>query len=243
MKPVFNTLGEDISRQVTEAAALAGVDKYELLALLYAESGLDPHAERWGRYSNRAWDAIVAGDRDDLVWVINQTWPDISFGYSQRIVLYHELGDRSPSVENCLQVRSEVFANPVADMYAAAYRFASCFQHPSCDGSALSAMVVYNAGSDRRSDPDWNRMWSSNVVNYAAALDWAEQYRDDEQLAELPTAAAVQSCPTVIAGLDLMWARLSAIQEYTESQFVKDWAEEAKQDGIVQVKRALGIQE
>ena len=245
MKPVFNTLGEDISLQVMAAAVQARVDEYELLALLYAESGLNPYAERWGTWTTAAKENIEQGDRDNLLYVINQVWPDISFGYSQRIVLFHTLGDRNPTVENCLQVRSEVFADPVADMQAAAHRYWAYLRHETCDGTALSAMIVYNAGSDRRSDPDWNRMWSGNVANYQAALNWAEQYRDDEssppEVVDMPEQTPH---PTVIAGLDFIWNRLTLIQELTgQWSSAAEAAEQAKQDGIVQVKRALGIQE
>ena len=246
MKTVLNTQGEDITQAIIEAADCYDLEPTDLLALLYAESGLDPKAERWGSYTANAKQDIAKGNRDDLLWVINQSWPDISFGYSQRIVLYHELGDRSPSTENCLQVRSEVFADPIADIHAAAYRLTDCFSHWTCNGTILSAMIVYNAGSDRRSDADWMRMWQGNVANYQAALDWAEQYREDrDNMADTQDIHTVTiSKPTVLAGLDLIWAKLDEIQQAMGAEsYVGSIAEEAKQDGIVQIKRALGLQE
>lgn len=109
--------------------------------------------------------------------LINEAWADVSFGYSQRIVLFHDTGDRSRSVENCLAVREHVFGDPDEDIDAATRRLAGCFQHATCDGTPLSAMIVYNAGSDRRSDPEWMERWRGNVASYQRALQQAEGYR------------------------------------------------------------------
>jgi LysM domain len=173
---IQNTLGQDIGPIINQAANAVGLDPSVLLALLKAESGLDSRAERWGTQTAEARAAIAQGNHAELERIIAETWPDISFGGSQRIVLFHDLGDRTPSVSNCLAVREAVFSDPASDIAAAARRLAGNFQHPTCDGSALSAMVVYNAGSDRRTDPEWKKAWAGNVANYAEALAWAKQF-------------------------------------------------------------------
>lgn len=178
--PVSNTLGEDIAPLVSAAAERHGLDPVHLLALLKAESGLNPLAERWGSATRAAQDAIDRWDWLGLQIIINAQWPDIGFGYSQSIVLYHHLGDRMSSVINCLAVREAVFSDPGRDVGRAALKLAGCFRHWSCDGTALSAMVVYNAGSDRRGDAAWMRDWAGNVASYRRELAWAEQYREDD---------------------------------------------------------------
>lgn len=180
VKPVQNTAGEDIAPTVNAAAAGAGVDAVHLLALLWAESGLNAHAERWGTVTAAAQESITAEDWDSLTHLIARAWPDISFGYSQRIVLFHDQGDRSPTTNNCLAVRQYVFNHPAEDIAAAAHRLADCFANVTCDGTPLSAMCVYNAGSDRRSDPGWLRLWGGNVASYQRALERAEAYRGED---------------------------------------------------------------
>lgn len=108
--------------------------------------------------------------------IINDQWPDVSVGYSQRIILFHDEGDRTPSVQNVLNVIQHVFANPKQDIEAAAMRLAGCFQHPTCDGTIVSALTIFNSGSDRRDDPEWMRVWGRNIAAYEAALREAEKY-------------------------------------------------------------------
>ena len=148
-----------------------------LLALLRAESGLNPRAERWGARTGQAQAFIVAADDAALGELIAVVWPDLGFGYSQRVVAFHERGDRTPTVRNCLAVREWVFGHPDEDIQAAAQRLVGCFRHPTCDGSALSALCIYNAGSDRRGDAAWMGRWAGNVASYEVALAWAEGYR------------------------------------------------------------------
>lgn len=100
----------------------------------------------------------------------------MSFGYSQCIVLYHYFGDHTATLENIEAVRDYVFSHPAEDIDEAASRLA-CGISRSLDGTALGGMIVYNAGSDRRDDPEWLKRWKGNVANYEAALAWAEQYR------------------------------------------------------------------
>lgn len=158
------------------AADAAGIDPVAVLALLRAESGLNPKAERWGQETGAAVNAINRQDWPALAGIIGRAWPDVSFGYSQRIVLFHDQGDHSPSVANCLAVREYVFTHQTEDIRAAALRLAAGLGR-SLDGTALGAMVVYNAGSDRRNDPAWLAQWAGNVASYRRALDWAEQFR------------------------------------------------------------------
>jgi hypothetical protein len=173
---VINTRSEDIAPIINLAAMQTGLDPVHLLALLIAESGLNPHAERWGRETLAAKAAIERGDWALLMAIISRAWPDISFGYSQRIVMFHEDGDRSPSINNVLAVRARVFGNPAADINAAGSRLAGCFGHMTCDGSILSALTVYNAGTDRRNDPAWWALWKGNIASYERALEQAASY-------------------------------------------------------------------
>lgn len=177
VRSVLNTDGADISDLINAAAVEQGLDPVWLLALVLAESGLNPRAERWGRETAEAQAAIERQDWPTLTGIIGRAWPDISFGYSQRIVLYHDYGDRSPSVNNCLAVRDHVFANPAEDIDAAAARLAAGIAR-SNDGSVLGGMIVYNAGRDRRDDPAWLASWAGNVAAYERALETAQGYAD-----------------------------------------------------------------
>lgn len=177
LQPVLNANGDDIAPIVCDVAEQTGVDPVHLLALMKAESNLNPYAERWGIYTADARSAIESVDFALLESIIATAWPDISFGYSQRIVLYHDTGDRSASVENCLLVRDYVFSHQEEDIMAAATRLRGCFSNPTCDGSIISALVVYNAGSDRRNDPVWAARWRGNVASYERALAFADAFR------------------------------------------------------------------
>lgn len=110
------------------------------------------------------------GDSDRLAAVIASEWPDISFGLGQRIVLYHYLGDGTPSLRNVLAVREQVFAHPERDILEAARKVAGAW-HQSQD--YLLALAAYNCGYlPARDDPYWTR-YAANVENYRRALDWA----------------------------------------------------------------------
>jgi hypothetical protein len=174
---IINTEGEDISLLINEAATANGLDPVHLLALIMAESGRTPNpkAERWGRETGVAQAAIAAGDTHTLMSIIGRAGADISFGYSQRIVMYHDQGDRSHSLNNVLAVRDYVFSHPEEDIMAAARRFSHGIQQ-SLDGTALGGLIVYNSGADRRNDPVWMKQWAGNVASYQRALEEAEQY-------------------------------------------------------------------
>lgn len=228
IKPVQNTEGEDIAPLVNAAAAAAGVDALHLLALLYAESALNPKAERWGAMTVQAKEALAAEDWDTLTQIIGHTWPDISFGMSQRIVLFHERGNRSPAINNVLAVRAAVFDDPAGDILAAAMRYAACLRHPSSDGTPLSAMVVYNAGADRRNEREWMALWKNNVASYERALGWAEAYREGERL----TGKA-----RIAHSLGVLWGWKEALRVVIKEPIIKEM-----EDAIVAIKEESGVQ-
>jgi hypothetical protein len=107
--------------------------------------------------------------------IINDQWPDISVGYSQRIMLYHDQGTRTPEVHNILDVIQYVFSHPEEDIMAAARRLHHGIQQ-SLDGTVLGGMAVYNAGSDRRNDPTWMAVWAGNIASYERCLREAESF-------------------------------------------------------------------
>jgi hypothetical protein len=156
-----------------------GIPRVLLLAGELAESGLNLHAERWGRSTVSARSAIALQDWDWLQTIINAGWPDISFGYIQRIILYHDLGDRSATVANCLAVRQAVFSNPAEDLQAMARRLAVCLQVARASNlltigndELLGALIVYNAGHwpDPAEEAWWWASWAGNVESYRSML-------------------------------------------------------------------------
>ncbi len=162
------------------AANEAGIPLELILAGAIAESGLNPRAERWGTMTVQAQAAIAQGDMQWLQSIINATWPDISFGLSQKVVAYHYLGDRSRTVENCLAVREGVFADPERNLMEMAVQLNDClFDVYGCDLSKvgwdplLAALVVYNHGSYPPAWDDYWTRWAGNVASYRGALDRA----------------------------------------------------------------------
>jgi hypothetical protein len=245
---VRNTLGDDISGAVENAALANDLDPVWLLALIQAESGLNPRAERWGRRTQEAQEAIQANDDGALQAVIDTQWPDISFGYSQRIVLYHELGDRQPTADNCRSVRDQVFADPESDIQAAARRLAGCKNHPSFDGeTALSAMVIYNAGSDRRDDAQWYKSWYGNVQNYQRAIDWATAAAAassappalPEEFAPEAAGSAAGPSADLQNALNVIWGWSEQLEAGTPTDRAR--AGQQLKDSAIAIKNALGL--
>jgi hypothetical protein len=143
---------------VARAAEKYGIPIVGLLAMLKAESNLNRTAERWG------------------------VWPDISFGYSQLIVLTaagYGFGDGSNTAENIAAVRDALFGRETA-IDVGAHHLSGCYgQADQYDYGAmglshdLAALTIYNAGHlPLAGDPWWER-WAGNIVNYAEALVWA----------------------------------------------------------------------
>lgn len=228
MKEILTADGHDITYDLGRAALAHRIDPIHLLALLFAESGgLNPRAERWGSWNlETVWRHINNHDWERLQEIINDAWPDISFGMSQHIVLYHYHGDRTKSWLNVLNVRSYVFANPIENIYEAAKKLSSCF-NGSKDGSALGAMTVYNAGSDRRDDPVWMAAWAQNVRAYQRALARAENYRSDG-------GDAVDKAE-ISRSLGVIWG-IAEILQTLKSEFAKEL-----KDAVASIKKETEI--
>lgn len=162
------------------ASGAAGIPLELALAVAMAESALNSKAERWGSMTSQAQAAIIGGDMDLLQAIIDEVWPDISFGLSQRIVEYHYLGDGSQRADNCLSVREGVFADPARDLQEMCTKLATCLATaqaanlgPVGGDPLLGACVVYNAGHYPTADDSWWSTWSANAASYRAALDRA----------------------------------------------------------------------
>ena len=146
-----------------------------LLSLLIAESGLNPHAERFGTRTQEAQRYIISGDWAGLEHIINLTWPDISFGLSQLTVstaASYGIGSGSKTAANCIAVRRVLFdrwtaislgARHFARSIAAVVRF----QDPE---PVLAALIHYNSGAYQpRGNWYWER-WTGNIYTYRQAL-------------------------------------------------------------------------
>jgi hypothetical protein len=177
-----NVSGEDLRPALTAASEGAGIPLVLALACAIAESGLDPRAERWGgsEGTRHAREAIAAGDTSRLREIIDRAWPDISFGYGQRIVRFHYAGDQSPSVPNVLAVRRQVFEDPETDLREMAALLSSTLGRARrgdlspCGGDEiLGALIVYNAGHLPAPDAPWWDEHPVNLANYRRALERA----------------------------------------------------------------------
>lgn len=153
---VLDTTGTDIGPLVQDTAAEYGIPAVGLLALLKAESGLNPNATRKG------------------------VWPDWSVGLGQctvQLARSYGIGDGTPSswpaVVAALCDRAKSIR--VAADY---YRF--CLHNaegddPSLSGDAylLGGMYAYNAGHYPPPGDSYYTAWASNVASYKVALAWA----------------------------------------------------------------------
>lgn len=114
--------------------------------------------------------------------VIRSAGPDISFGYGQQIILYSYVGNRQPTLENCLAVRDHVFANQEENLRDMAKRLAANLERVRGDERLsyvsndpyLGALLVYNSGS-LQTDPAWWKRWGSNIAGYRDAIVRAKQ--------------------------------------------------------------------
>jgi hypothetical protein len=167
---------------LTAAAEGAGIPLALALACAIAESGLDPRAERWGgsEGTRQAREAIAAGDTARLQAIADRAWPDISFGYGQRIVRFHYAGDHTASVPNILAVRRHVFEHPEEDLREMAALLQSTLARARrgdlsrCEGDELlGALIVYNAGHLPAPDASWWDEHPVNFANYRRALERA----------------------------------------------------------------------
>lgn len=175
--PLANALGEDLRGPLSAAAEAAGIPLPLALACVAAESDLHPRAERWGRFTQDARAALAAGNTARLQEIIDRAWPDVSFGYAQRIVLYHYHGDRSPRVENVLRVRQHVFDHPEEDLLHMARMLANCLARARREDISLvggdellGALVIYNAGHFPPRDRPYWQTHGQNVERYRRAL-------------------------------------------------------------------------
>lgn len=186
MKKVLDVFNTDISEIVSRAAKEAGIDEILLLATMKSEGGLNPNAERWGDYQNTkiAKEAISRGDFATVEKCINASKTksvyDISFGDMQQIIDYHYFGDRTASVENVLAVRDHVFNNRYENILEGAKRLANNLNRAKSesDGTNLAALIIYNGGSDYRSDAAMSKLYAGNIATYTMNLNWAEQFRE-----------------------------------------------------------------
>ena len=152
-----------------------------LLTLLIAESGLSPVATRFGNRTNVATLARAMGEWARLQEIVDEVWPDISFGYSQQIVKYHWAGDGTGTVENVLTVMQAVFSDPEKDVAVAASRLAACLAQAQMrgyadeEGDILEALYIYNWGHTPTKRERKTLTFIANREGYVAALERARE--------------------------------------------------------------------
>jgi len=178
----------DILPMLLAAIVGTGVPVDTLYAGMIAESELEPRAERWGRQTETALSYIQADDMQALQWLLDSVWPDVSFGYSQRIVKYHWAGDKTQTVKNVMAVRQAVFDDPEKDLRQMALHLDWCRTQTEkrpldrVNGDReLGALVCYNAGHYPSLHSNWWTTYGAHVSRYQAALDQART-----ELAEPP---------------------------------------------------------
>lgn len=180
-RPILNARGQDIRPALLAAAEAAGIPARLVLACAIAESELNPRAERWGRRTDEARAAIAAGNRTALNGIVGRAWPDISFGYGQRIVKYHYVGDGSRTLENVLSVRQYVFDHPEEDLAKMASFLAQKLAQAAggdlgpCGGDVLlGALVAYNCGHYPKPGERYWLERSTTVARYRDGLERAK---------------------------------------------------------------------
>ena len=168
-----NIYGEDISGMIYAAVDAVGVYVEALLAMMIAESALNPMAERWGK---RTREAMIALGKENENWrelqaIVDDAWPDISFGYTQQIVMYHWWGDGTIDLNNILSVRKATFANPARDILEASYKLSSCIG--IAGGDIMEGLMVYNFGHVVPPSKRGTTFWA-HYASYESALAKAQ---------------------------------------------------------------------
>jgi len=158
LPPVLDVHGVDLSPLIAEASAQYGIEPVAILAMLKAESNLDPYAARWG------------------------VWPDISFGLCQMIVptaAAYGIGNGQNTPENIQAVKGALFDRRTAIDVGTKHLAGNVAYvrqrkpHQTGDALILDALRVYNGGSGALDNPDWERRWAANVESYRRAIAWA----------------------------------------------------------------------
>lgn len=110
--------------------------------------------------------------------IIDSEFPDISFGYGQRIVAYHWLGNGSGSIDNVLRVRDGVFSDHYADILNMATRLRTCRSVAVIAGAEpiFGALIVYNAGHYPDAGSSWWQRYAGNVANIRSAILMATEW-------------------------------------------------------------------
>ena len=117
VRDVVFTSGVDRSDAINAAAEQYSLPARVIVAQAIAESNLTETAERWGRHTDAARQALVDMDYERLHALITriqaETPDDISFGPFQQTVRWAPIGDQTHSIENVLHVR-QVFTRDFA---------------------------------------------------------------------------------------------------------------------------------
>lgn len=97
----------------------------------------------------------------------------MSWGFGQRSIAWHYIGDGTPSPENIAHVRQYVYDHPEEDLHQMAWKLRDCWDRTGHD--ELQSLIVYNSGSPQ---PEGNWYWQKylgNIRNYQAALVAAQE--------------------------------------------------------------------
>lgn len=159
---VLDTTGVDLYPLIQRAVRRYDVPTVAVLAMLIAESGLNPRAERWGVH------------------------PDISFGLSQITIETakgYGLGDGT--LATALSVRTALFNRATAVDLGTRHLAGNLAyvreRKPQQVGDALllDALRVYNGGGGALDNPAWEARWAANVASYRVALRRAHELLEE----------------------------------------------------------------
>lgn len=164
---------------LANAVMIADISWRLLLGVIGAESDYALRAEHWGKRTDEALIALTARDDAKLRHIIATEWPDISFGLSQRIILYHYHGDRTPTLDNVLAVRQYVFTHPDIDLVEMARNLAwrrDAIVAGDRDLSRvngdvdLATAISYNRGSYPANGHSYWTVYAGNVARFEASF-------------------------------------------------------------------------